>query len=654
MAAKERMRGLFMSAGNAERNQLLAYVAADGGWGFTTGQTSHPEPTALVLLVLSADAVTFAEPIRRGLAALASHRTPDGAYRLERGRPQAFWPTALALHALTITAAEPQTTQATAQSLLNVQGKSIPNDPEFAGLMDIDTERIGWPWALNTFSWVEPTSYAIIALRAAGHGNHPRVAEGIRTLLDRAFETGGANYGNRTVLGQLTTPFPTPTALMLLALQGLDTEPRIQAALNFLDETLQDSNDLEHLGWGILALLAHGKEASPHINKLADIYASQCADKRPISVHRRCVALLGLDAASRNPFRLDGAKRTPPDMSAQKPENVASQLPDQAGLFGKLKAKFRGVVINGLSALKALPPCDAVSVARAKSYEEDLLTILREQFEHFRPHVPLAGKRVVLKPNLVEYHAERPINTDPRFIDAVIRLCQAEGAREIIVAEGPGHWRNVDYLLDVSGLGEVLRKHGIRFVDINHDEPVKVPNMGRLTGLEYLFFTRTIVDAEVLISLPKLKMHHWAGVTLSLKNLFGILPGQCYGWPKNELHWRGIPQSVVDIALTQTPHLAIVDGVVGMEGDGPIYGQGRHMGALVMGQDLLAVDATCARMIGMPPERVPVCVLAAMKKLGRLDTKTIRQVGVDPETLKADWVWPPQIEKLLMPATKAG
>ena len=81
-----------------------------------------------------------------------------------------------------------------------------------------------------------------------------------------------------------------------------------------------------------------------------------------------------------------------------------------------------------------------------------------------------------------------------------------------------------------------------------------------------------MLTADVFISLPKMKTHHWAGATLSLKNLFGTLPGICYGWPKNELHWRGIPNSIVDIALTQTPHLAIVDGIVGMEGDGPLVG----------------------------------------------------------------------------------
>ena len=72
--------------------------------------------------------------------------------------------------------------------------------------------------------------------------------------------------------------------------------------------------------------------------------------------------------------------------------------------------------------------------------------------------MPLPGKRVVLKPNLVEYHRDKVINTNPQFVAAVIELCKREGAAEIIVAEGPGHWRNVEYLVAESGLGDVLRK----------------------------------------------------------------------------------------------------------------------------------------------------------------------------------------------------
>ena len=626
-----------------------------GGWGYGPGRYVHPEPTCYALLALQQEPSRYAAAIAAGLKSLETHRGPDGGYRLEQGRPQAFWPTALAVITRKILGASSADLKPAIEVLIGVQGKSVANETEAAEIMDIDTTMIGWPWALNTFSWVEPTSWAILALRMAGQGNHPRVAEGIRTLFDRAFETGGANYGNRTVLGQITDPMPGPTAAMLLALQGFDDERRVQAAKAYLFEKLKDSNDLEHLAWAVVALSSYADSAESAgvlRERLAAEYASQIADGRPIGVPRRAAAAIALATHQRNDFRLYDAARTPPNLELPKPTPADYPVPGQVkpGLFGKLKAKVQNVLMTGLGAMRPLPETSAVHIAAAESYDIDLLPILQAQFEHFRKTVPLAGKKVVLKPNMVEFHASRPINTDPRVIDAVIRLCRAEGAAEITVAEGPGHWRNTEYLLEASGLGAVLRKHGVLFVDINIDEPVKQPNLGRCTGLEYLYLPRTITSADVLISLPKLKMHHWAGVTLSLKNLFGILPGQCYGWPKNELHWRGIHNSVVDIALTQTTQLAIVDGIWGMEGDGPIYGTGRHMGALIMGHDLLAVDATCARLIGVPPERVPVLKLAEMKKLGRLLEKDIPQVGEPIAKFQANWQWPPRVDKILLPA----
>jgi uncharacterized protein (DUF362 family) len=252
---------------------------------------------------------------------------------------------------------------------------------------------------------------------------------------------------------------------------------------------------------------------------------------------------------------------------------------------------------------------------------------VQRQYEDFRAKVPLKGKRVVLKPNLVEYHRDKVINTNPNVVAAVIELCRREEAAEVIVAEGPGHWRNVEYLVGASGLGDVLRHYKVPFVDLNHDEPVKRVNLGRLTKLEHLYLSRTVATADVLISLPKLKTHHWAVATLSLKNLFGTLPGICYGWPKNELHWRGIDNSIVDIALTRTPDLAIVDGIIGMEGDGPLNGTPVNTGVLVMGSDLVAVDATCCRLMELDPARVAYLLMGNMKKLGHLAEPQIKQLG---------------------------
>ena len=104
--------------------------------------------------------------------------------------------------------------------------------------------------------------------------------------------------------------------------------------------------------------------------------------------------------------------------------------------------------------------------------------------------------------------------------------------------------------------------------------------------------------------MPKLKTHHWAGLTASMKNFFGVVPGAVYGWPKNILHVHGIDSSILDLNATIRPHFAIVDAVTAMEGDGPIMGRARHVGCVAMGSDLVAVDSTVARMIGLDPRKL--------------------------------------------------
>ena len=137
-----------------------------------------------------------------------------------------------------------------------------------------------------------------------------------------------------------------------------------------------------------------------------------------------------------------------------------------------------------------------------------------------------------------------------------------------------------------------------------------------------------------MISLAKLKTHHWAGVTLSLKNMFGIVPGGCYGWPKNILHWAGIDSAILDINAAMRPDFAIVDGIVGMEGNGPIQGAPKAVGALIVGDDPVAVDATCARVMGLLPEKINHIARAAML-LGHIQPEKIQQVGESVESTVA-------------------
>ena len=216
----------------------------------------------------------------------------------------------------------------------------------------------------------------------------------------------------------------------------------------------------------------------------------------------------------------------------------------------------------------------------------------------------LKGKKVLLKPNFVEAHPERPINTDPAVIAAVAHACLRLGAAQVTVGEASGHRRDPWYSVLNPALRSVLDKR-VRCLDLNHGDAVAVPNKGGLTGLPEFFLARAVAESDVLISLPKMKTHHWVGVTLSLKNLFGVLPGIYYGWPKNLLHYRGIERSILDVARSVKVHYAIIDGVVGMEGDGPIMGRAKPVGVLVLSSYPLAADATAARLMGFDPLKVP-------------------------------------------------
>jgi uncharacterized protein (DUF362 family) len=628
---------------------LVKQAHPEGGWSYAPDQPVHLEPTCLALLALAVDRQRFATAIDLGRAALVKCAGPDGAFRLPYARAEAVWPTALALVVQKVLDFPADEVQRTTARLLSLRGKTLENQ-EAGEHQDIDLKIIGWPWAEGNFSWAEPTAWACLALRLVGQGKHPRVEEGLRLLLDRASDEGGINYGNRRVLGRSTEPIPGPTALMLLALQGQTANPRVGAAVQYLLRPIH-GDDLEHLAWTKIALHAHrdqpgAMEALPKLDaalRAAHLRRLETSWVRPAPL-RQALTALALGVERGNHFELPTHEATTPNAALP----VLPVLDSKRSFGEKIGSMFRGWALKAAGQLRQLTVPSMVHIGRAESYEDDLLAVLVQQFEHFRAHVPLAGKRVVLKPNLVEYHRDKVINTHPSVVGAVIELCRKEGAREIIVAEGPGHWRNVEYLVVASGLGDVLKKAGVPFVDLNHDEPVKTPNLGRLTGLEYLYLSKTIATAEVLISLPKMKTHHWAGATLSLKNLFGTLPGICYGWPKNELHWRGIDNSIVDIALTRTPDLAIVDGIIGMEGDGPLNGTAKPMGVLVMGSDLLAVDATCCRLMMLDPERIGYLVLGASKRLGLLKAADIQQVGEAIDALAKSFETVPHFDCIRM------
>ena len=275
-----------------------------------------------------------------------------------------------------------------------------------------------------------------------------------------------------------------------------------------------------------------------------------------------------------------------------------------------------------------------VFVGKAASYESDLAGVIRSGLRELGVNrAQIRGKRVVLKPNLVETAIGEPhINTHPAVVVAAAEALRQLDAGEIIVAEGQGHRRDSQLVLDESGMGDALREAKLPFVDLNHDDVDEVVNRARWTTLPSLHLPRTILSADLVVSMPKLKTHHWAGVTCAMKNLFGVMPGIVYGWPKNVLHYHGIPESICDINASVRPGLSIVDGIVGMEGDGPIMGTPKPLGCLVLGRCAVAVDACVARLMRLNPLRVPY-LRKAGGRLGPVLDHHIEQRGENVTTL---------------------
>ena len=297
-----------------------------------------------------------------------------------------------------------------------------------------------------------------------------------------------------------------------------------------------------------------------------------------------------------------------------------------AGLtIPRLAERFRHPWDSG-----AFPPpgSPSVAVVRATSYDVDLEGVVLHGLRAIGAEV--AGASVVLKPNLVEYDPGTVINTDPRLVAATVLAMRRLGAGSVTVAEGPGHRRDTQFVATSSGLLDALASVDAPFVDLNASALVRVPLHSSFTDLGELWLPRPVVEADVVVSMPKMKTHHWAGATLSLKNCFGCVPGRVYGWPKNVLHWAGLEEAIVDVAAAVRPDLQIVDGVVGMQGNGPIQGMPIAAGVLVFGTDPVATDATAARLMGFEPMRIGYLSQAA-RFLGQGDLERIRQVGEDPE-----------------------
>jgi len=229
------------------------------------------------------------------------------------------------------------------------------------------------------------------------------------------------------------------------------------------------------------------------------------------------------------------------------------------------------------------------------------------------------GEHIVIKPNVC--NAKNPygmVNTDLRVLEAVVGMVREKAGR-ITVVESDNISGTAERRMEGSGFLNLLEGLGVEFLNLSGDDY----EAHEVAGVE-LRLPRTVLEADLFVNLPKIKTCGHTLVTLSIKNLFGVIQRR----RKNRLHGR-LDEVLPYLARTIRNDLIVVDGVTAMEGNGPVIGTPKEMGVIVAGSDPVSVDAVCSAMMGFNPASIAHIARAHGMGLGELDPDRIEVVGDD-------------------------
>jgi uncharacterized protein (DUF362 family) len=222
--------------------------------------------------------------------------------------------------------------------------------------------------------------------------------------------------------------------------------------------------------------------------------------------------------------------------------------------------------------------------------------------------------RVLIKVNFITDKTwETGATTDPLVVEAIIDKLKPLGVT-INVVESDATMTNADKANEVTGMKVMCQRNGVEFINLRYvKEKVKLD----ISNEEVLgsITVPKIVAESAIISAAKLKTHASTGVTLGMKNLFGLLPDKF----KAKYHARGISKVIVDINTVIRPALTVIDGFVAMEGQGPVDGTPVKMDLIIASKDVVAADATGCRVMGIDPHSLSHTRRAAEKGLGNID-----------------------------------
>jgi uncharacterized protein (DUF362 family) len=241
------------------------------------------------------------------------------------------------------------------------------------------------------------------------------------------------------------------------------------------------------------------------------------------------------------------------------------------------------------------------------------------------PLPDLRGKRVLIKPNAARMALPgNGITTHPLVVEALIDHLQEVGVRKVTIGESCIFGVNAKKAFRMTGMEEISRRKGVELVDLDRAEAMTIPiPQGKL--LTKIKVSAVIKEIDLIISVPVMKTHMHTGVTLSIKNMKGILwrreKARLHHLPPDQGLTRGFKELDVAISEMSTvllPHLSVIDGTVGMEGMGPAYGTPKRTGLVLAGDNAVATDAVASRLMGFDPEQIAHLKLCAEKGMGEV------------------------------------
>lgn len=263
-----------------------------------------------------------------------------------------------------------------------------------------------------------------------------------------------------------------------------------------------------------------------------------------------------------------------------------------------------------------------VSIVKGQNVRQ----MLQETFETLNcDNLVEPGERVLVKPNCISPKPpESGVTTDPRIIEMIVNKVQELKGDALI---GDGGWGDTDRAFEAVGLRDLADRLGVDLIDLNEDERINI-KIPKSTALQEAGIAKTALDVDAIINVPKLKVHHLALVTLSMKNFMGCM------LPKSIMHTR-INEKIVDLASIFKDKVAlnIIDGTVGSEVD-EVHGEPVEMNLVIAGRDMVAVDAVGASVMGIDPSDVRYLGLADQRGLGRSRLSDIEVVGESIEDVQ--------------------